>query len=245
MVKYNTIMILGANSDISKELVLILNKEKRINKKILISRDIFKLQDTLRNKINLDNSYEFKSLNLENDDEIRNYLSDLKNFPDLIISFIGELDTEQNAILNIKRTININYLLPSKFIELVGQQLVLRKMKNSKIVGISSVAGQKGRKINYHYGAAKSALSTFLSGYRQKLAIENISVLTIELGFVKTKMTKDISFPSFLSDDSHQTAKKILSAIYSSKEIYVPTKWRIIMFLIKLIPEKIFKKLSF
>ena len=92
-------------------------------------------------------------------------------------------------------------------------------MKNSKIVGISSIAGQKGRKINYHYGASKSALSTFLSGFRQKLTKENINVLTIELGFVKTKMTKDIPFPSFLSDNAHQTAKKILGAIYSSKEL--------------------------
>lgn len=245
MGKYNTIMILGANSDISKELVLILNQEKRINKTILISRDILKLQDILKEKINLDDSYEFKSLNLENDDEIKSYLSDIKNFPDLIISFIGELDTEQDAVKNIKRTININYLLPSKFIELVGEQLILRKMKNSKIVGISSVAGQKGRKINYHYGASKSALSTFLSGLRQKLATENISVLTIELGFVKTKMTKNIPFPSFLTDNAHETAKKILRAVYSSKEIYVPIKWKIIMFLIKLIPEKIFKKLNF
>ena len=81
------------------------------------------------------------------------------------------------------------------------------------------MAGQKGRKINYHYGASKSALSTFLSGLRQKLATENISVLTIELGFVKTKMTKNIPFHSFLTDNAHQAAKKILRAVYSSKEI--------------------------
>ena len=47
------------------------------------------------------------NLNLENDDEIKSYLNDIKNFPDLIISFIGELDTEQDAVKNIKRTINI------------------------------------------------------------------------------------------------------------------------------------------
>ena len=54
-------------------------------------------------------------------------------------------------------------------------------------------------------------------------------------------MTKNIPFPSFLTDNAHEAAKKILRAVYSSKEIYVPIKWKIIMFLIKLIPEKIFK----
>jgi decaprenylphospho-beta-D-erythro-pentofuranosid-2-ulose 2-reductase len=112
------------------------------------------------------------------------------------------------------------------------------------IGAISSVAGDRGRKSNYVYGAAKGALSVYLQGLRQRLNGTGVTVTTIKPGFVDTRMT--FGLPGmFLVADPAQVGEGIVKAIETGKAIvYIPGFWRWIMLIIKLIPERIFVRLK-
>ena len=109
---------------------------------------------------------------------------------------------------------------------------------------ISSVAGDRGRASNYIYGTAKGAVSIFLQGLRNRLSSSNVNVLTIKPGFVDTPMTSHLP-KNFLYAKPELVGEQIYDAISKQKDIvYIPKFWRLIMFMIKHIPEFIFKKLS-
>ena len=117
--------------------------------------------------------------------------------------------------------------------------------KNGFIIGLSSVAGDRGRKPNYVYGASKSALTTYLQGLRAYLFPFQIQVLTIKLGLIDTKMTFGANYPLFLAANPKKTALKIIRALDKGREsVYIPGVWRVVMFIIRLIPEKFFKRLN-
>lgn len=115
---------------------------------------------------------------------------------------------------------------------------------NGSIVVISSVAGDRGRKSNYVYGAAKGAVTIFLQGLRQRMYKSGVQVLTIKPGFVDTPMTvkfkKGIIWVEPLS-----VAKIIYSSVKKNRNVvYAPWFWLVVMTVIKAIPESIFKKLK-
>jgi decaprenylphospho-beta-D-erythro-pentofuranosid-2-ulose 2-reductase len=109
---------------------------------------------------------------------------------------------------------------------------------------ISSVAGDRGRQSNYVYGSAKALVSTFLSGLRQRLYKSGVAVVTIKPGFVDTPMTKDFKKgPLWASADG--VAKGIVKAIDRRKSVvYLPFFWRGIMWVIRSIPEFVFKRIQ-
>ncbi|MFM2134213.1 MAG: hypothetical protein RL156_1494 [Bacteroidota bacterium] len=112
------------------------------------------------------------------------------------------------------------------------------------IAVISSVAGDRGRGSNYVYGAAKGAVSIFLQGLRNRLYAKGIHVLTIKPGFVDTPMTAHIAKnPLFASPQS--VARSIVRAMERRADVvYTPGFWRYIMLVVRLIPERVFKRLG-
>lgn len=118
------------------------------------------------------------------------------------------------------------------------------KQGNGTLAVISSVAGDRGRQSNYVYGAAKGMVSLFLQGLRNRLAKKGVQVLTIKPGFVDTPMTA--AFPKgALWAKPDAIARGIVRAVErGADEVYLPGFWRLIMLVIRLIPERIFKKLS-
>ena len=112
------------------------------------------------------------------------------------------------------------------------------------IAVISSVAGDRGRASNYLYGSAKALVTTFASGLRQRLSGRGVHVLTIKPGFVDTPMTAQ--FPKgFLWTLPARVANSIVHAIDGKQDVlYVPWFWRYIMFVVRAIPERLFKKLG-
>jgi decaprenylphospho-beta-D-erythro-pentofuranosid-2-ulose 2-reductase len=116
--------------------------------------------------------------------------------------------------------------------------------KHGSIAVISSVAGDRGRKSNYVYGTAKSAVSTFMQGLRNRLHASGVHVLTVKPGFVDTPMTAGIR-KGLLWAQPESIATGIESAIARKCEIvYLPFWWRFIMAVVRLIPESVFKRLS-
>lgn len=122
-----------------------------------------------------------------------------------------------------------------------------KKMKPTNqgtIAVISSVAGDRGRASNYLYGAAKAAVSTFLSGLAQRLSATGINVLTIKPGFVDTPMTASFKKgPLWASPE--KVALGIVRAIGRRRSVaYVPRVWWPVMQIIRVIPEAVFRRLK-
>jgi len=128
----------------------------------------------------------------------------------------------------------LNYMVPH-----------FERQGHGTIAVISSIAGDRGRQKNYVYGAAKAAISVFLSGLRQRLHSTGVRIITIKPGFVDTPMTADFE-KNFLFVGPEAIARGIYRAIKQGKDmVYLPWFWKWIMFIIKSIPEKVFKKLNF
>jgi len=115
--------------------------------------------------------------------------------------------------------------------------------KTGTIAVISSVAGDRGRQSNYIYGSAKGGVSIFLQGLRNRLSGSGVKVITIKPGMVDTPMTAQMP-KGVLFSSAETVGKGIYEAMTKGKDIaYIPGYWRLIMFVIKHIPESIFKKL--
>jgi decaprenylphospho-beta-D-erythro-pentofuranosid-2-ulose 2-reductase len=109
---------------------------------------------------------------------------------------------------------------------------------------ISSVAGDRGRQSNYVYGTAKATVTAFLSGLRNRLFRSGVQVLTIKPGMVDTPMTAALKKgPLFASADT--VAAGIVRAVDKRRDVvYVPGYWRLVMGVIKALPEGVFKRLK-
>jgi decaprenylphospho-beta-D-erythro-pentofuranosid-2-ulose 2-reductase len=109
---------------------------------------------------------------------------------------------------------------------------------------ISSVAGDRGRKSNYVYGASKGALNIFLDGLRNRIDRDGVQVLTIKPGFVSTPMTAHVPHNALFASPE-QVARGILKAVDGRRDIaYVPWFWAYIMLLVRAIPGSRFKKMN-
>jgi len=117
--------------------------------------------------------------------------------------------------------------------------------KSGLIVGVSSVAGDRGRASNYLYGSTKAGLTAYLSGLRARLADSGVHVTTIKPGFVDTPMTAALK-KGPLTTPPDKAAKCILKAARRrANTAYVPFFWGFIMMIIIHLPEFIFKKFRF
>jgi len=159
------------------------------------------------------------------------------------VGYLGDQKKAQSDIDEVKNIININYTGLVHMFHIIANDFEGRK--SGFIVGISSVAGDRGRKSNYLYGSAKSAFSTYLSGLRNRLFEANVQVLTVKPGFVATKMTSGMILPEKLTAQPTDVARDIFSAQQKGKDIlYTKWIWQWIMLAIKAIPEWLFKKMS-
>jgi len=246
MEEFKKVLILGANSDIAKNIAHQLSKKKY--KLTLISRNIDEIKFFL-DRLNINTKeIEFICMDLKEIDKFQLYYENLKSKHDIVISAIGELskDKDSHKLNLIDQMINSNYIYPAKCLEIISNIFLKENSPKEKIIlGISSVAGDRGRATNFYYGAAKSAFTVFLSGLRQKLSKSKIIIITVSLGFVDTKMTKKEKIPNLLSTMPEILAKKKIECVEKKKLIYIPIRWKIIMTFVKLIPESIFKKLNF
>jgi short-subunit dehydrogenase len=113
------------------------------------------------------------------------------------------------------------------------------------IVGVSSVAGERGRSSNYVYGSAKAGLTAFLSGLRARLKGSGVRVITVKPGFVATQMTAGMPLPKPLTAQPGEVARAVRRVEKGGSEvIYVRPVWRLIMTLIRFLPEPIFEKMK-
>lgn len=119
-----------------------------------------------------------------------------------------------------------------------------RRMQRGTIVGIGSIAGDRGRKKQPVYNTTKGAQAIYLEALRNRLAARNVRVVTIKPGFVDTPMTRGLgNLPMMISAD--EAARRILIAAEKSQStVYVPRRWALVSFIIRHIPSFLFRKLE-
>ena len=144
---------------------------------------------------------------------------------------------------NTERIIDINYSKLVPVMNFFAQKFESRR--SGTIIGLSSVAGDRGRQSNFIYGSAKAAFTAYLSGLRNYLFDKKVHVMTVKPGFMATKMTEGLPLNPKLTATPRQAADAIFKAYKSRKNIaYVLPVWGVIMLIIRNIPEFIFKKLK-
>jgi decaprenylphospho-beta-D-erythro-pentofuranosid-2-ulose 2-reductase len=118
------------------------------------------------------------------------------------------------------------------------------RQRSGFVIGISSVAGDRGRQSNYIYGAAKGGFTIYLQGLRNRLFHAGVRVVTVKAGFVDTAMT--YGMPGlFLVASPEYVGNRIVRALERGTDVtYIPWFWRYIMLVLKLIPESLFKRLK-
>ncbi len=116
--------------------------------------------------------------------------------------------------------------------------------KSGVIVGVSSVAGDRGRQSNYIYGSAKGALSLYLQGLRNRLFHSGVRVITVKPGFVDTAMTYGLKLPPIVAPPSRVACDICRAMDGQADVVYTPFFWRYIMLIIQHIPEFVFKRLK-
>jgi len=145
----------------------------------------------------------------------------------------------QASFEDARRTLDVNFTSAASLAHELANRF--ETARHGTIAVIGSVAGDRGRQSNYVYGAAKGALAIYLQGLRHRLHGTGVKVLTIKPGFVDTPMTA--AFPKGpLWATPEKVARGIVRAIDrgTSGEIYVPGFWRVIMAIIRAVPERLF-----
>lgn len=160
-----------------------------------------------------------------------------------VISY-GEMNNQEyleNSNDEILSCLNTNYVSQIQLINQINN--IYRKIGNKSILAVSSVAGDRGKSSNFIYGSTKAGLSEYLSGLRQ--SNNNVHICTIKPGFVYTKMTKHLSLPPLLTSTPKKVGKKVFEAYKNKSDVvYISKAWKYIMFIIKCIPEFIFKRIK-
>ena len=149
-----------------------------------------------------------------------------------------ELDYEEAA-----REININGLSVISLLTLLADKM--KQQGHGILAVITSVAGDRGRRPNFVYGAAKAMVSTYLQGLRGRLHPHGVHVIDIRPGLVDSPMTAHLE-KGVLWSTPEPVAKKIVRSIdRKSHTVYTPGYWRLIMAGIRSIPDFLFKRIKF
>lgn len=179
-------------------------------------------------------------------DEHQSVWDSLNPKPSVVVSVAGFMPKQEDAEKSLalqQQTLMTNYNGLVNFLEIATTHL--EKEGQGTIIGISSVAGERGRASNYFYGSAKAGFSAYLSGLRNRLAKKGVHVVTVKPGFVYTQMTEGLDLPPLLTAKPEGVAKSVYKAYRKKKNIlYTKWFWKYIMLIIRNIPEFMFKKMK-
>jgi short-subunit dehydrogenase len=243
MPQFNRVLIIGASSGIGKALAEKLLKDG--SSVAMAARRVEPMDELAK-------SYPRKALVYRHD--VTDYAETPALFQkitgdlgglDLIIYSAGtsfELDVHEFNFDKDRTTIEVNVLGAFSWLDEAAKRF--EQTKSGTIVGISSIAGERGRTENPPYFASKAALTAFLESLRNRLWKYGVKVVTIKPGFVDTgMMRKEVG--GFMIVSADRAADLILLAIRRKKNTaYIPARWRLVSAIIHILPSFIFKRLS-
>ena len=145
---------------------------------------------------------------------------------------------------NDRKMIEVNLIGAMAWLHPISE--MFQSAKAGQIVGIGSVAGDRGRIGNPGYNTSKAALATYLEALRNRLTRHGVNVLTVKPGFVKTEMMKAAQGATPFAIEPEKAADDIYKAMKKRKQlIYTASIWRWIMLVIQHVPSVIFRRMSF
>jgi decaprenylphospho-beta-D-erythro-pentofuranosid-2-ulose 2-reductase len=241
----SSILILGAMSDVAQamaheyakngyEVILAARKKERLES----------LEKDLQIRYNVKvSSVEFDALNFKSHFD---FYKDLPHEPTAVACVFGYLGDTAKGLLDwneAEEILHINYTGAVSILNVIASNMMERK--HGTIIGISSVAGERGRQSNFLYGSAKAGFTAYLSGLRNKCFHSGVHVLTVKPGFIKTSMTQGMPLNPKLTATPQKIAKDIFKAANKKKNVLFSLwMWKYIMKIITSIPEGVFKKMK-
>lgn len=176
--------------------------------------------------------------------QFKRFVDDLPVLPQAVVCAVGLLgdqtasQSDPDAAIRVMRS---NYEGPALILGLLADRMAARGA--GVIVGISSVAGERGRASNYVYGSAKAGFTAFLSGLRNRVNGTGVRVITVLPGFVATRMTAGMPLNPRLTAQPIEVADAIAGGIARGRDVvWVRPVWRLIMAIIRALPEAVFKR---
>ena len=186
-------------------------------------------------------------LDIRETDTFAALLDGLPTLPDTVVCAVGELGEPARTQADpdaAARVYAVNFTGPALLLGMLAERFAARG--GGTLVGISSVAGERGRGSNTAYGAAKAGFTAYLSGLRNRLARSGVRVVTVKPGFVRTRMTRGMRLPPALTADPEAVGAAVYRAaeIRPADVVWVRPVWRLVMAVIRAIPEPVFKRLT-
>ena len=160
----------------------------------------------------------------------------------LALGVLGDQIEAERDVGAASRILHTNFTAPVSLLTWLANYAAQRHAGTLAV--LSSVAGERGRKSNYLYGSSKAGLTVFVDGLRNRIDREGVRVMTIKPGPVKTAMTEGMRGSGKFADVEDVAATLVKAIDKGSDVVYVPGIWRVIMGVIRMIPEGVFKKLN-
>jgi decaprenylphospho-beta-D-erythro-pentofuranosid-2-ulose 2-reductase len=163
---------------------------------------------------------------------------------DLIIYSSGvmpDVDEHEFNFAKDREILEVNTVAAFAWLDEAAKRF--EQTKQGTIVGISSIAGDRGRRGSPAYCTSKAALTTYLESLRNRLSRSGVHVVTVKPGPIDTPMTGGKANPGMVS--AERAAHEILIAAMKNKHnAYIPFRWAVVAFVIKRIPSFVFRHLS-
>lgn len=242
--RLKTVLILGGTSDIG---MAIAEQFARNGFQILLAGRNTAYLDRVANDLMIRTGADTKvyRFNAQDFDSHATAYQEMES-PDVGICVFGYLGDQQKGEQDwgeTEKIIDVNYKGAVSIFNIIAEDFA--KRGSGTLIGISSVAGDRGRQSNYLYGSAKAGFSVYLSGLRNRLFPLGVHVITIKPGYVETKMTEDFELPEMLTASPEDVGKMVYKAYDRKKNVvYALRIWLLIMAVIKSIPEGLFKRLK-
>ena len=241
MKEMKTVLILGANSDVAKQAILLyLDKGYRV---IAASRSTDQLQ-----QFALDHSIKVAHLMVHYFDAVdfeshAAFYAQLPHKPHIVLYAAGYLVHNETALLDWKGTfqmMQVHYCGAVSILNLISMDKENPYLE--RIVGLSSLSGVRGRKSNFIYGSTKAAFTQYLAGLRQYLAGRKITVNVIVAGYIRSKMIAGLPLKESLILEPEFIAKAVVE-VGNGFTVVPGWKWKIIYQILRLLPEALVAKL--
>ncbi len=243
--KAPSVLILGAHSDIARPLARIYAQDGY--DVVLAARNADKLAaDAGDVRIRFGRDVEVREFDVLDTNAHSSFVGNFEELPDTVISLIGLMSSQTDAQTDFATAdlmIRSNYL---GLVSILGEIANRMEQRGSgTIIGVSSVAGDRGRATNYIYGSAKAGFSAFLSGLRNRLFRKGVAVITIKPGFIRTRMTEGLNLPEILTAAPDEFARAIRRAHKNNRlVVYHRPIWRLMMLMICALPERVFARMK-
>ncbi|HEY8955247.1 SDR family NAD(P)-dependent oxidoreductase [Chitinophaga sp.] len=236
-----TVLVLGANSDVAKEAILLyLEKGYHV---IAASRSTEEIAAFMKARNAASQQLSICYFDATTFSDHAAFYAGLPAKPHIVVYAAGFQVTNEQALADWEgsyRMINVLYAGAVSILNIIATDTT--NMHLERIIGLSSLSGVRGRKSNFVYGSTKSAFTQYLAGLRQYLFSRKVIVNVIIAGYIRSKMTAGLALPEYLLMEPAFIARKIVNA-GNGFAIVPGSKWKIIYFILKHLPEKLVAKL--